>query len=124
VEWPTVEELYTLYKKDEDIDSYTWSTKKNIPFYNKRAFGWDTQSFPEKKEKYLFSNTTYPWSEQDCLPLKLVYKQQNTSGVVTRSNPASTPISRTPSVSEAKRSKGYNFEKDRNYSWLSLEEAY
>jgi hypothetical protein len=54
----------------------------------------------------------------------LVYKQRNTSGIITRSNPASTPISRTPSVSETKRSETYNFQKDKNYSWLSLEEAY
>jgi hypothetical protein len=122
VEWPTVEEVYNLYKK-EDINNYSWDTKLNIPFYNKKAFGWDTQTLPAK-EKYSFSNTTYPWNDQQCLPLKIVYKQRNTTGIITRSNPTSTPISWTPSVSETKRSESYNFKKDENYYWLSLEEAY
>jgi hypothetical protein len=84
VEWPTVEEVYNLYKK-EDIDNYSWDTKLNVPFYNKKTFGWDTQTLPAK-EKYSFSNATYPWNNQQCLPLKILDKQRNTTGIITRSN--------------------------------------
>jgi hypothetical protein len=58
VEWPTVEEVYSLHCQ-EDIENYTWDTKFKVPFYNKKAFGWDTQTLPNK-EKYFFSNKTYP----------------------------------------------------------------
>jgi hypothetical protein len=114
--------IYTKYQQ-ENIENYTWDTKFKFPFYNKKAFGWDTRTLPNK-EKYFFSNQTYPWNNQQNLPLKLTYRQLNTSGIITRSNPRSTPISQTPSVSETKRSETYNFEKDPNYHWFSLEEVY